>query len=108
MTIAKFAQGPGKQVTREAAAVPTPGVSALKIPTSIAAGGTGYGFTHDPFIATGAALAPWMAPPAARAVVGSDWYQNLMARPTYTPGMLPEPLLQSLIRSGALQEQTNR
>jgi hypothetical protein len=108
LTMAKFAQGPGAQVTREISRVPTPGVSALKFPAAAGAASGSYAFMHDPLLSTAAFAAPFVLPPAARSVLFSDRYQNMFARPDYTPAINPESPLQTLIRSAMLGNQTNQ
>lgn len=106
-TIAKFAQAPGKQVTGQAAAQPTPGVSKLNWTVSPIFGAGGFAAGGPVGAAIGAA-APFVVPPAARASLLSDIYQRNFARPNYEPGMLPESSLQSLARTAILENQRAR
>lgn len=106
-TIAKFAQGPGRQVTGPASATPTPGVSKLNWPVA-AAGGAGGMATLGPVGAVVGAAAPFVAPPAARSTLLSDFYQNNFARPNYDPAMLPESSLQSLGRAAYMENERAR
>jgi len=91
--IGKFAEGPGKQFTREAAAVPTPGVSALNLPAAAILGIEGA----QHFGPQGAALAaiPFVRGGVRQGVL-SDVYQGKFARPDYTAAMNPENGIQSL------------
>jgi hypothetical protein len=106
-TVAKFAQGPGRQVTGQAAGTPTPGVSKLNWAASplLAAGGL---VTTGPVGATVGAIAPFVAPPAVRAGLLSDIYQKNFARPNYEPMMLPEGTLQSLARIAVMENERAR
>lgn len=105
--IAKFAQGPGRQVTGPASATPTPGVSKLNWAASplLATGGL---LTTGPVGAIVGAAAPFVAPPAARAGLLSDIYQRNFARPNYDPAMIPEGSLQSLARTAFLENERAR
>jgi hypothetical protein len=100
-TIAKFAQGPGRQVTGQAAAQGTPGVSKLSWPTAGILGAAGASL--GPVGAAIGAAAPFVAPPAARSMLLSDIYQRNFGRPNYAPGMLPENSIQSLARLAAIE-----
>lgn len=94
-TVAKFAQGPGAQVSRPSGLTPAPGVSALE-----PAAATIFGLQG------GAAAAGLpLARGPVRHMLLSDWYQNTFGQPTYTPSMLPEGQLQALIRSAATADQ---
>lgn len=106
-TLAKFAQGPGRQVTGAASAQPTPGVSKLNWTTG-GLMGAGALATMGPAAAVIGAAAPFVAPPAARSVVLSDLYQRHMGRPDYTQAMMPEGSLQSLARTAAIENQRGR
>ncbi len=105
-TIAKFANGPGRQVTGEISSTPTPGVSKLNY--GFSAGLGALGSVLGPLGAAAGIAAPFVAPPAARGTVLSDWYQRNHARPDYTPAMQPEQSLQSLFRTTVLENQRAR
>jgi hypothetical protein len=99
-TIAKFAEGPGKQFTAEASATPAPGVS-YTLP--LTAGILGYGGVSalgGPGLAL--AAAPLLRP-GARKMLLSDWYQDYLAQPKYGP--LNTNTEQSLIRAAALANE---
>lgn len=85
--IAKFAEGPGRQVTREAGKVPTPGVSGLNWPMAAALGAEGAHY----FGPTGLALAgiPFVRGGVRQGLLSGP-YQRMFARPYYEPGMLPQ------------------
>jgi hypothetical protein len=106
-TIAKFAQGPGKQVTGQAAAQGTPGVSKLNwtVGTLLGAGGLA---AFGPVAGAVGAAAPFVAPPMARGALLSDIYQRNFARPNYEPAMQPENNLQSLARIAIMANQNAR
>ena len=91
--IGKFAEGPGKQFTRESASVPTPGVSALNWPMAgiLAAEGV------QVFGPKGAALAalPFVRGGVRQGML-SDAYQSRFARPNYEAAMQPENGVQTL------------
>jgi len=84
-TIAKFAAGPGKRVTREGEAVPPPGVSQMR--PIAALGGAAIGSSSGGAAAglLGGGI-PLLAGPA-RNLILSEAYQKLMAKPSYDPGM---------------------
>lgn len=103
-TIAKFAQGPGRQVTGQASAQPTPGVSKLNWTVGGLMGAGGMAALGPVGAAVGAA-APFVAPPAARSMILSDIYQKNFSTPNYTPLMLPESELQSLARMATMANQ---
>lgn len=105
-TIAKFAQGPGRQVTGQASATPSPGVSKLNWASSGLLGAGGMA-ALGPAAGLAAAAAPFVAPPAARAMTLSDIYQRYAARPDYAPAMLPENDIQSLARLAATVNQVH-
>lgn len=105
-TVAKFALGPGKQVTGEAAATPSPNVNQLKWYASPSLGVAG-GMAGGPVLGTVAAAAPFVAPPIARQVVTSGPYQRSMGVPTYSPGMQPENSMMALYRAALLQNEAN-
>lgn len=106
-TIAKFAQGPGRQVTGEISKTPTPGVSKLNVVGGGLLGAGGLAALGPVGAAAGVA-APFVLPPAARGMLLSDWYQRKFARPDYTPNMQPESQLQSLGRTAILENQQAR
>ena len=97
--IARFAEGPGRQFTRESSAVPTPGVSALNWP---AAAMLGVGGSH--YLGMGGATLA--AVPFVRGGVRqgllSDTLQNNFARPDYAPTVRPQGQLQMLLQQGLL------
>jgi hypothetical protein len=101
-TIAKFAQGPGRQVTGQGSAQPTPNVSKLNWAMSPILGAAG--FAGGPAVAAAGAAAPFVLPPVARAGVLSDIYQRNFGRPDYSLPQ-PESSLQSLIRTAILENQ---
>lgn len=105
-TIAKFAQGPGRQVTGEVSKTPTPHVSKMNVLGSGVGGAVGSAF--GPLGTALGIVAPFVAPPAARSVVLSDWYQRQFGTPSYTPAMQPEGSLQSLARSAIIGSQQAR
>lgn len=84
-TIAKFAAGPGKRVTREGESVPPPGVSQMRPIAALggAAIGSSTGGTAAGLLGGGV---PLFAGPT-RSLILSEAYQNLMAKPSYTPGL---------------------
>ena len=106
-TIAKFALGPGRQVTGEAAATPPPNVNQLKWYASAPLGIAG-GFAGGPAVGTAAAAAPFVLPWLARQLVRSAPYQGSMGTPTYTPGILPENSMMALYRAALLQNEANK
>lgn len=106
-TIAKFAQGPGKQVTSQAAAQGTPNVSKLNWPVALA-GGAGGTATLGPLAGAVMAAAPFVVPPVARGMALSDIYQRNFARPDYAPSMLPENSIQSIARLAAIENERAR
>ena len=105
--IAKFALGPGKQVTGEAASTPSPNVNQLKWYASPSLGVAG-GMAGGPVLGTAAAAAPFVLPPLARQLVRSAPYQGSMGTPTYTPGILPENSMMALYRAALLQNEANK
>ena len=106
-TIAKFQQGPGRQVSGQAATTPTPDVSKLQWVTSGIGGGGGFALGGPVGAMIGAAV-PVVAPTAARSVVTSDAYQSKFARPNYGPSYVPENSLQSLLRTIMLEQQAQQ
>jgi hypothetical protein len=101
-TIAKFAEGPGRQFTREGSKVPAAGVSALNWPVAAALGVEGSHYM-GPY---GAALA---AVPFARGGVRSgllsDTYQQNFNRPSYEPAMRPQGTLEAILQQSILANQ---
>jgi len=108
-TIAKFAGpgGPGRQVTGEAAATPSPGVNNLKFYASPAMGAMGYG-AGGPAVGAAMAAAPFVVPPTARSIVTSGPYQDRFAQPNYSPAMQPENSLQAIYRAALLESEANK
>lgn len=100
--IAKFAEGPGRQFTREASKVPAPGVSALNWPVAAALGAEGAHY----FGPKGAALAavPFVRG-GVRASLLSDLYQKNFNRPSYGPAVMPQGNLDMLLQQGVLASQ---
>lgn len=103
-TIAKFSLGPGKQVTREAASVPTPNVSKLNWTMAPFLGAGGAAVAGPVGAAMGAA-APFVLPPAARSVLLNKQFQDYFARPNYEPALLPENNIQTAGRLAALLQR---
>ena len=83
--IAKFAVGPGRQVVQEGAKVQAPGVSALNPMMAGVFAGQGAAAAGPAGLLAGGL--PFLRGPA-RDMVMSDWYQSIMARPDYSPGMI--------------------
>ena len=105
-TLAKFAEGPGRQVTGEISRTPSPGVSKLNYAGSAVLGALGA--IGGPAGAAMGVAAPFVAPPIARSVATSDWYQRRAATPNYAPPFKPEGALQSLVRTAILENQAQR
>ena len=105
--IAKFAQGPGRQVTSQGNTQGTPNVSKLNWTAGGLLGAGGLA-TLGPVGGAVAAAAPFVAPPAARSVLLSDAYQRNFARPNYEPATVPEGSLQSLVRLAIMENERAR
>lgn len=103
--IGRFAEGPGRQFTREGAAVPTPGVSALNIPMAALLGEQGFQHFGAPGVA--AAAIPF-ARGGVRGGLLSDIYQQNFNRPDYTPNMQPQGSLAALIQQAIVQNQSRQ
>jgi hypothetical protein len=101
-TIAKFALGPGKQVSRPSASVPAPGVSALDYMSSLGLGLGGYGTMGTKGVAL--AALPYLRP-MARDLVASNWYQNKFAIPDYKPPFEPQSLASMLVQQANMANQ---
>lgn len=113
-TIGQFAQGPGRQFTREAELTPTPGVSALNPYGSVGLGAAGASAIGPTGIF--AAGIPLLRGPV-RDLMLSPLYQRLMANPQVSPGILNSVLnqvpnmpqqtqaLQGLMLGGILSQQ---
>ncbi len=84
-TIARMQQA-YPQYMREAAKVPTPGVSKSEALASALLATTGA-TAAGPFGAL-AGVAPFVAPPVARSILRSNPVQEAVMTPTYNPGML--------------------
>ena len=102
-TIAKFALGPGRQVTGEISKTPSPGVSKLNYIASAAMGALGSAM--GPAGAAAGVAAPFVLPPAARSVVLSDAYQKNLARPDYAPAIRSPGTLEQLVRQAVIANQ---
>lgn len=101
--IGRFAEGPGRQFTREGAAVPAPGVSALNFPVAALLGEQGFQHFGAPGMA--AAAIPF-ARGGVRGGMLSDAYQQNFNRPDYAPNMQPQGSLAALIQQAIVQNQS--
>ena len=100
--IGRFAQGPGRQFTREASKVPAAGVSALKWPAALALGMEGAHF-FGPYGAAAGAVP--LASSAIRSGILSDTYQNNFNRPNYAPALQPQAPIPALLQQGILSNR---
>jgi hypothetical protein len=82
-TAGRFAEAFGPYA-RDAASIPTPGVSKVGALASALMGGGGMAAAGPAGVIAGAV--PFVAPPAARSAVLSGPYQRMMAQPDYSVG----------------------
>lgn len=99
-TIGAFAEGPGRQVTREAAAVPSPGVSGTDAFASAILGTIGAGHMGAPGILAGGL--PLLRAPARNLALSRFW-QGTMAQPNYNQGSLLSQLPDNSLPTTAAQ-----
>jgi len=101
-TIAKFAEGPGRQFTREASKVPNPGTSAFN---AGAAGVLGYeGYQHFGAPGLAAAAIPFVRGGVRQGLL-SDAYQSRFNRPDYVPNVQPQGKLQAILQQAIMAQQ---
>lgn len=101
-TIGRFAEGPGRQFTREASAVPAPGVSAMNWGAAALLGEQGFQHLGPKGVAL--AAIPF-ARGGARSALLSDLYQQNFNRPDYTPNFLPQSNLGALTQQAIISNQ---